>query len=112
MKMNTPINAGAGAPASADSEPSEETLAAREFALKLKGRLAAPSLGGTRESYEVRPCLRVRGYKLRLPVLGWTLWYPTAADALRFAEKLGAVYQAETRVYNSAGQAISFSPVR
>ncbi|MEA3208066.1 MAG: hypothetical protein QOE70_1123 [Chthoniobacter sp.] len=88
------------------AEQSEATLAAQEFATRIKQETSLKSLsdldvGG---HYQVRPCLRVRGYMLRLPVIGWTLWFPTAAEAFGFAEKLEAIYRADCCLYDSAGR--------
>jgi hypothetical protein len=106
MKQNKCGNENGKAPASAlrqDHELSEASLAAQEFA-SLVGRN-----GNTRrviargQNYEVHPCKRVRGYILRLPVIGWTIWHPTAAAALTFAERLADIYPAECCVYDAEG---------
>lgn len=84
-------------------EPSESTLAETEFAAWMKvnrKRIAQP------EHYEIRPCKRVRGFMLRLPGIGWKLWFPSAPDAMTFARRVASCYVAECFVYDLAGQKI------
>lgn len=84
-------------------EPSEEALATQEFASLVKrGGITCRAMGRG-ESYEVHPCKRVRGYVLRLPVIGWTIWHPTAAAAMDYAARLAGIYPAECRVYDAEG---------
>lgn len=83
--------------------PSESALAETEFAtwMKLNSvKVEKP------EHYEVRPCKKVRGFMLRLPGIGWRLWFPTLADAVSFAQRVATIYAAECHVYDSAGQKI------
>lgn len=61
--------------------PSESALAETEFAAWMKINAAKVK---TPEHYEVRPCKKVRGFMLRLPGIGWKLWFPTVPDAVRF----------------------------
>ena len=83
-------------------EPSEEALAAQEFAslVRQPSRRGAVERG---ENYEVHPCKRVRGYILRLPIIGWTIWHPTADAALNYAGRLAGIYPAECCVYDADG---------
>ena len=86
-----------------EREESESFLAVQEFtSLVRRGALRRRTLNRG-QNYEVHPCKRVRGYVLRLPVIGWTLWYPTAAAALSFAEKLAGIHLAECCVYDAEG---------
>jgi hypothetical protein len=83
--------------------PSESALAETEFATwvtKNAATIEAP------EHYEVRPCKRVRGFMLRLPGIGWKLWFPTVADAVSFAHRVASIYAAECFVYDGAGQKV------
>ena len=59
-----------------------------------------------REHYEVRPCKAVRGFMLRLPGIGWRLWFPTAIEAMTFGRRLASFYAAACHVYDSAGEKI------
>lgn len=86
-----------------DHEISESSLAVQEFAALVRKGAPRQRASIRRENYEVHPCKRVRGYVLRLPVIGWTLWYPTAAAALSFAEKLAGIYLAECCLYDAEG---------
>jgi hypothetical protein len=84
-------------------ELSESALAVQEFAsliAKERHRIESSNRG---TSYEVHPCKRVRGYMLRLPVIGWTLWYPTAHAAMTFAGQLSEIHAAECCVYDAEG---------
>jgi hypothetical protein len=92
-----------GTRAESDRELSESSLAVAEFASLVKGRASHSRKSISGENYEVHPCKRVRGYVLRLPVLGWTLWYPTVPAALAFAEKLARIHLAECCVYDAKG---------
>ncbi len=84
-------------------ELSESALAETEFATWMKVNHAKLA---KREHYEVRPCNRVRGFMLRLPGIGWSLWFPTAPDALSFARRVASIYAAECVVYDTGGQRI------
>lgn len=85
----------------AEAHPSEATLAAHEFAHWVQRHSAALTEG---EPYEVHPCRQVRGFMLRLPGVGWRMWYPTVADAVDFVRRLAQVHAADCFVYDSAGQ--------
>lgn len=84
--------------------PTEESQAAREFAALIKSDAVRLRRANESDRYEIRPCARVRGYVLRLPVTRWTFWYPTAAAALNFARRLTCVYQAECFVFDGDGR--------
>ena len=84
-------------------EPTESNLAAEEFAEWIKQNRARVQ---KREHYEVRPCNRVRGFMLRLPGIGWRLWFPTAAEAVSFAGRVASTYKANCHVYDVSGKAI------
>lgn len=84
-------------------EPSEAALAAEEFASLIRHDGTRCLAMGRKETYDVRPCKNVRGYVLRLPIIGWTIWHPTAAAALDYAERLASIYPAECRVYDAKG---------
>lgn len=102
MKDQMRTAADAGMPS--DHVPSEANQAAEEFANLLRTdakKLVERNLG---QAYEIRPCRRVRGYVLRVPITRWTFWYPTAAAALRFARELTSLYRAECHVYDEHGR--------
>lgn len=84
-------------------ERTESALAAEEFADWIKQH---GSRIQQREHYEVRPCKLVRGFMLRMPGIGWKLWFATAADAVRFAGRVAAIYSASCLVYDSSGQPV------
>jgi hypothetical protein len=84
-------------------ERSESALATEEFAAWVKEHGAKIK---TREHYEVRPCKGVRGFMLRLPGIGWKLWFSTAAGAVEFARRVASIYAANCRVYDSAGRQV------
>jgi len=106
MIKQRPLDRGGVGEIDSDADvPSESSQAIAEFAACVRlnsGQLAARP----RESYEIHPCQRVRGFILRIPVTKWRLWYPSATAAVAFAEKLAKFYKADCRVYDSAGQAI------
>lgn len=80
---------------------SESALAETEFAvwMTVNGqKIEKP------EHYEVRPCKSVRGFMLRLPGIGWKLWFPTVADAVSFARRVASIYAADCCIYDSTGQ--------
>ena len=82
-------------------ELSESALAETEFATWMKvnrAKVVEP------RHYEVRPCKVVRGFMLRLPGIGWKLWFPTVADAVTFVRRVATCYAAECFVYDSTGQ--------
>ena len=83
--------------------PSESTLAEIEFATWMDLNRAKIE---TLEHYEVRPCKRVRGFMLRLPGIGWRLWFPTVVDAVAFARRVASIYAAECFVFDSTGHKI------
>ena len=72
-------------------ETIDATEAANEFASRI--RVAAPGWGIARRisRYEVRPCSKVRGFTLKLPVIGWRLWFPDSQSAVRFADRVVAI---------------------
>lgn len=86
-----------------EHELSEASLAAQEFESLVKSHAKPQPKIPRGQNYEVHPCKRVRGYILRLPVIGWTLWHPTAAAALTYAERLAGIYPAECRIYDAEG---------
>ena len=85
------------------TERSESALATEEFAAWIKQNRAKVK---KREHYEVRPCRRVRGFMLRMPGIGWRLWFSTAADAVTFAGRVASIYAASCFVYDSSGQQV------
>lgn len=87
-----------------ETELSESALAAAEFATWVRRN---PSQLKIRELYEIRPCKRVRGYMLRLPGIGWKLWFPSVLDAVSFSHRAAKVYAAECLVYDAAGQVVA-----
>lgn len=85
-------------------EVSEAALAADEFSTWItKNKAALPK----RVHYEVRPCKQVRGFILRLPVIDWKFWFPTAAEAEVFAGRVASVYAADCLFYDSSGHQIA-----
>jgi hypothetical protein len=86
-----------------ESELSEAAQAAQEFADRIREEASRRQASTRGANYEVHPCKRVRGYVLRLPVIGWALWYPTTAAAMHFVEKLAAIHRAECCVYDAEG---------
>ncbi|MGB8169549.1 MAG: hypothetical protein WCF18_18760 [Chthoniobacteraceae bacterium] len=85
-------------------DPSESALAADEFATWIRANSRKLKV---RENYEIRPCVRVRGFMLRLPGIGWKLWFPTVAEALSFTQRVASIHQAECLVFDAAGQRAS-----
>ena len=86
------------------SEDIEATEAASEFATLIKNEERRVRSESCVENYEVRPCARVRGYTLKLPVLGWKLWYPTVTDAVKFARRVATAHRAGCFIYDATGQ--------
>jgi hypothetical protein len=85
-------------------QASESALAADEFATWIKkNRATVKKLA----HYEVRPCEQVRGFILRLPGIGWKLWFSTVAEAVDFAGRVALIYAAECLVYDSSGHQIA-----
>ena len=80
---------------------SEATLAETEFAAWVTMNGAKLQEG---ERYELHPCKRVRGFMLRLPGIEWKLWFPTVAEAGKFADRVASIHAADCVVYDSAGQ--------
>ena len=85
-------------------ERSESVLATEEYAEWIREHGAKIQ---EREHYEVRPCARVRGFMLRLPGIGWRLWFSTAADAVGFAGRVASIYDANCLVYDSVGKQVT-----
>ena len=81
-------------------DPSESALAADEFGDWIKRH--GPILG-KQEDYEVRPCKDVRGLILRLPGIGWRLWFQTRTDAVTFANRVASVDAANCLVCDEIG---------
>jgi len=106
MKNNMSITQGSAEAmkVTAPSDDIESAEAAYEFATLIEKESAHRRTNFHVENYEVRPCTRVRGYTLKLPVLGWRLWYPTATAATTFARRVASSYRAECFVYDAAGQ--------
>ncbi len=106
MKQNKSGNEDGGMLATAGGrgdDLSEASLAAEEFASLVRRQNHPRRTVARGQTYEVHPCKRVRGFVLRLPVIGWTLWHPTAAAALTYAEQLAGIYPAECCVYDAEG---------
>lgn len=87
-----------------ETELSESALAAAEFGAWVQSN---PSQLKIRERYEIRPCKRVRGYMLRLPGIGWKLWFPSVLDAVSFTQRAAKVHAAECLIYDAAGQLVA-----
>jgi hypothetical protein len=85
---------------------SEEALTADEFAAWIEHNRAKWK-SRPREAYQVRPCKRVRGFMLHLPVMRWRIWYRTTAAAVSFAKTLVPIYEADCQIYDSSGQLMS-----
>ncbi len=83
--------------------PTESALAADEFALWIKKYGSALR---KQEDFEVRPCKGVRGFILRLPGIGWRLWFQTRAEAVNFAGRVASVYTAKCLVFDELGKLI------
>jgi len=99
------------APIATDPDASEASWAAHDFASRVKEtpvKMRSPRIG---KDYEVRPCKSVRGHVLRLPVTGWSFWFPTLADALNFTGKLAGIHSADCCVYDSEGGVLSRSNI-
>ncbi len=89
------------------SETIDATEAAQEFASRIKEAAARRNVTRRKDRYEVRPCLGVRGYTLKLPVIGWRLWFPSPQSAVKFAWRVAAAHQAECSIYDAAGRIAS-----
>lgn len=72
-------------------ETIDTTEAANEFAFKVKAAAPRWKIVRRNYAYEVRPCAKVRGFTLKLPVIGWRLWFPDAQSAVTFADRVGAI---------------------
>ncbi len=83
-------------------EQSESALAVDEFAAWIDHHKPLQN----RDHYEVRPCKLVRGFMLRLPGIGWKLWFPTSVAAVIFARRAALIYLADCLVYDSTGRQI------
>jgi len=89
---------GTTAMESVDNEHSEAAWAARDFASLIQGSTPLPT-----ENYEIRPCKSVRGHILRLPVTGWSFWFPTPQEAAAYAMRLAMIHPAECQVFDASG---------
>lgn len=87
---------------SVDNEHSEAAWAARDYATLIQGNAPAQSPRPT-QNYEIRPCKSVRGHILRLPVTGWSFWFPTIHEAAAYAMRLATIHPAECQVYDASG---------
>lgn len=95
----------------ADEVPSEASQAAHEFAALIRANAQRFTHAAGGDTYEIRPCARVRGYILRVPVTRWRFWYPTAAAALGFARELTGLFRADCRVFDETGQVCTCGPI-
>ncbi len=102
--MSTPSGSKETNKTSHPGEDIEAAEAAYEFAALISKESAHRRTGKQVENYEVRPCARVRGYTLKLPVLGWKLWYPTATAAVKFARRVASSYRAACYIYDATGR--------
>jgi len=93
---------GTWAMESVDNEHSEAAWAARDFASQIQGNAPVQNPRPTK-NYEIRPCKSVRGHILRLPVTGWSFWFPTIQEAADYAMRLATIHPAECQVYDASG---------
>lgn len=91
-------------PTTTEIELSESALAADEFACWVRANSRKLK---EREHYEIRPCARVRGCMLRLPGIGWKLWFPTVAEAISFTSRVASIHAAECLVFDAQGARMS-----
>ena len=100
--MRTDIEPGVRA-----NEPIDFTEAAQEFGMRIKEASARRSIACGGGRYEVRPCRDVRGFTLKLPVIGWQLWFPDSQSATRFAGRVASIHRAGCSIYDSSGRLVS-----
>ncbi len=86
--MRTETQTERTARAACESETIDATEAATEYATRAKEALERRGKRRVRGLFDVQPCVRVRGYTLKLPATGWRLWFPNSQAALNFADRV------------------------